>query len=131
VKVIDSSVLVKYFSGEPGWERAEQALLDVVVTLPLAVKEVANALWKKVLRGELGPEAARRVATDLALGAVPLYRQEPLMARALELALEARITVYDALFIALAEHLGAPLVTADRRQAEAARRLGLEVELVA
>ncbi|NOZ89193.1 MAG: type II toxin-antitoxin system VapC family toxin [Crenarchaeota archaeon] len=130
--VVDSSVLVMYFSREPGWRRARELLLEPVVTLDLAVKEVANALWKKVLKGELPLEAAARVVEDLASGrALPLYRQEPLVVRSLEIAARLRVTVYDALFIALAERLHASLATADERQAHAARRLGVETLLLA
>lgn len=130
MKVVDSSVLVKYFAKEPGWESAEKVLLDVVVTLDLAVKEVANALWKKILRGEMSLDDAAKIVADLASGAIPLYRQEPLLPRALRIAVKNRVTVYDAMFIVLAEEIGAALVTADKRQAEAAQREGIEAELL-
>lgn len=128
--VIDSSVLVWYLSREPGWEAAREALLEPAVTLPLAVKEAANALWKKARRGELDPDAAEMILKDLAEGVIPLEEQEPLVPRAYRIAVQEGITVYDALFIALAERLHAGLITADRRQAEAAERIGVEVRLL-
>jgi len=51
VRVIDSSTLVKYFSHEAGWEKAREIILEGMLTLDLAIKEVVSALWKKVLRG--------------------------------------------------------------------------------
>jgi predicted nucleic acid-binding protein len=48
VRAADSSALVKYYAREPGWERVRKVVLEDVVTLELAVIEVANALWKKV-----------------------------------------------------------------------------------
>ncbi len=129
--VVDSSLLVMYFSREPGWRRAREILLEPVVTLDLAVKEVANALWKKVLRGEMRLELALRLVGDLASGeAIPLYRQEPLIGEALRAAAAERVTVYDALFIVLADRLRARLATVDEKQARAARRLGVETILV-
>ena len=50
MKVIDSSALIKYFSCEEGWERVREVMLEGVVTLDLAIKELLNALWKKVRR---------------------------------------------------------------------------------
>jgi predicted nucleic acid-binding protein len=44
VKVIDSSALIKYFSREEGWERVREVMLEGVVTLDLAIKELSNAL---------------------------------------------------------------------------------------
>ncbi|MEM1611366.1 MAG: type II toxin-antitoxin system VapC family toxin [Sulfolobales archaeon] len=49
MRVIDPSSLIKYFSREEGWDRVRDLMRDGVITLDLAVKEVANALWKKVL----------------------------------------------------------------------------------
>jgi len=128
VKVIDSSILVMYFSKEPGWESAERILLDEIVTLDLAVKEVANALWKKVIRGEMSLENAVSIVEDLASGVIPLYRQEQFLSEALRIAARNHITVYDSLFIVLARDLGAVLVTLDKRQAEVANREGVETE---
>ena len=53
-------LIVKYFSREPGWEKAKQVLLEGVVTLNLSAKELANALWKKVVRNEMSYEVAAR-----------------------------------------------------------------------
>ena len=58
MRVIDSSALVKYFTREAGWEKVREVLIDGVVTLDLAVKEVANALWKRVTRGEIDYDTA-------------------------------------------------------------------------
>ncbi|WP_143522107.1 type II toxin-antitoxin system VapC family toxin [Pyrodictium delaneyi] len=43
----------------------------------MSVKEVANALWKKTLRGEMNSDDAAKIVADLASGTVPLYSQEP------------------------------------------------------
>jgi predicted nucleic acid-binding protein len=43
---------------------------------------------------------------------------------------EAKVTVYDALFIALAKKKGLELVTCDATQAEAAKRMDVKVLLL-
>ncbi len=129
--VIDSSVLVMYFAREPGWKKAREVILQGPITLDLAVKEVANALWKKARRGEISIEDAITIVEDLARGdAVLLEPQQPYIVEAFRIAFETGITVYDALFIALARKRGLVLATADVKQAEVAQRLGVRVELV-
>ncbi len=130
MKVIDSSILVMYFSREPGWESAERILLEEIVTLDPVVKEVANAFWKKVIRREIGLENAVSIAEDLVSAVIPLYRQERFLPEALRIAARNRIIVCDSLFIALAKDLGAVLVTLDRKQADAANREGVETEVL-
>ena len=60
--VVDSSVLAKYVLREEGWEEVEKYLERGTITLDLAVKEVLNALWKRVMRGELERSYALEVA---------------------------------------------------------------------
>jgi len=67
VRAADSSALVKYYAREPGWERVRKVVLEGVVTLELAVIEVANALWKKVLRSKMSFDLAREIVEDLTI----------------------------------------------------------------
>jgi len=128
VRVIDSTAIVKYFSREPGWEKVKQVLLEGVVTLDLSVKELANALWKKVVRNEMSYEVAQEIIRDMVEGkALRMESQENHLVDAFKIAVEANITVYDALFIALAKKKELELVTCDAAQAEAARKLGVKV----
>jgi len=128
VRVIDSTAIVKYFSREPGWEKVKQVLLEGVVTLDLSVKELANALWKKVVRNEMSYEVAQEIIRDMVEGkALRMESQENHLVDAFKIAVEANITVYDALFIALAKKKELELVTCDAAQAEAARKLGAKV----
>lgn len=128
MRVIDSTAIVKYFSREPGWEKVKQVLLEGVVTLDLSVKELANALWKKVVRNEMSYEVAQEIIRDMVEGkALRMESQENYLVDAFKIAVEANITVYDALFIALAKKKELELVTCDAAQAEAARKLGVKV----
>ncbi len=39
--------------GKRAGERVRELILEGVITLDLAIKEVANALWRKVKRGDM------------------------------------------------------------------------------
>ena len=131
MRVIDSSALVKYYVREPGWERVKKITLDGVATLSFAVIEIVNALWKKVLRNEMSPNIAKEIVEDLAIRkALPLEPYEPYTTEAFRIAVEHRITVYDALFIAFVLKKGLELATANTKQAEVAGKLGVRAVLV-
>jgi predicted nucleic acid-binding protein len=128
VRVIDSSALVKYFSREPGWERVKLVMLEGILTLDLSTKELANALWKKVMRNQMSYDTAREIIKDIVESEVlRVESQENYLLDALEMAVKANITIYDALFIALAKKKNLELVTCDSAQAEAAKMLGVKV----
>ena len=131
MRVIDSSSLIKFFSREEGWEKVAEVMREGVATLDLAVKEVANALWKKILGNEISYDTAQVIIRDLAEEkAIPLISQDKLLAQALALAVNEKITVYDALFIAAAKELKTELVTSDTKQMEVAVRNGVKVVFV-
>jgi len=126
--MIDSSVFVKYLSMEEGWKEAERHLIRPV-TVPLALKEIANALRTKTLDGEVAPEDAKEMIAKVA-SMVRFVDQEVLLGDSYQMAVDHRITVYDALFIVAAIRSGEELVTCDEKQASIGRKLGLKVMLV-
>jgi predicted nucleic acid-binding protein len=131
VRVIDSSALVKYFSRESGWEEVERIMLEGVVTLDLAVKELANALRKKVSGNEMSFEIAARIIGDVVEGKpFPVEPQEPYLVEAFEMALRNDVTVYDALFVAMAKRKGLELAACDEKRAKAARGEGVKAVLL-
>jgi predicted nucleic acid-binding protein len=119
--VVDSSVAFKWLvDGEPGKEAADELLerhacdeiaLLAPAHLPL---EVINGLQ---CRGTAiqDLEMAIRLLADAELLIAPV--EDALLVEAVRIARGQRIALYDAVFIALAVHLDAELVTADRRQA--------------
>lgn len=76
-----------------------------------------SAMRKMWLRGELDGEALDTSYGIYAMMPCTRYPLLPLMDRALEL--RHNLTPYDAAYVALAELLDCPLVTADRRMAAA------------
>ncbi|MCS7114513.1 MAG: type II toxin-antitoxin system VapC family toxin [Nitrososphaerota archaeon] len=118
MKVIDSSALIKYIAKEDGWENVEKHLIEGCITLDLALKEAANALVKKILRGEVDLETAKKIIEHIPK-VVKIVSQSDHFPKALEIATKNKITIYDALFIALAANTNAPLLTSDKEQAKA------------
>ena len=85
--------------------------------------EVASILRRYHLSGELSAEDGREALAGLDIARYP---HDPLLPRVWEL--RASVTAYDAVYLALAEVLEAPLLTLDRRLARA-RSHGARVEL--
>lgn len=126
--VIDSSSLAKYVNREPGWEAVEAQLKRGVATIPLALKEIGNALWKRVREGQLSKEFSCQVLEGLLkLRPFKVLDQETVLPSALDISTEEDIPIYDAIFIALSEKTQEALITSDVKQAEAAKRRKLQV----
>ena len=97
---------------------ARRALRDEVVACPhLVDSEVAQALRAQVLRGEVEPADATRAIGAWARLGVARVGVAGLLDRIWEL--RGNVGVYDATYVAVAEALDVPLVTADRRLARA------------
>ncbi len=113
--VVDASVAIDFLLGpgsEAGDSLAEYLRRGELVCAPhLLDAEVGQALRRYVLHGDLAPSEAMVLVTDL--GDIPLrrYPHAGLVARALELL--SNVTVYDGIYLALAEALQCPLLTAD------------------
>jgi predicted nucleic acid-binding protein len=79
--------------------------------------EVAQVVRRYAAAGELDAERGREALTDLADFPLLRYPHDLLLPRIWEL--RHNMTAYDAAYVALAEALGAPLLTLDRRLAAA------------
>ena len=88
--------------------------------------EVMNVLRRYALNGSLSTERARLALKRLFDMRITRYPHTALLSRIWEL--KDNITAYDAAYVALAETLGAPLLTTDRRLAQAPG-IRAEVEL--
>jgi predicted nucleic acid-binding protein len=119
VLVVDASVLAPALAGAGADADAARARLsDERLAAPELVDlEVTSVLRRHVLAGRLTADRASRAVS--ALVALPLRRvaHRPLLPRCWQL--RGNLTVYDASYVALAEALGAVLVTADERLAHA------------
>jgi predicted nucleic acid-binding protein len=120
VIVVDASAVIELLLRSPLGERVEARLFTQPVALHgphLVDVEVLQVLRRFESRGELQPA---RAATALSLLQVlPMRRHPhaPLLSRIW--ALRENLTAYDATYVALAEALGAVLVTCDARLSRA------------
>lgn len=120
--VIDASVLIKALVREEGSEQAALLVRQAVSAPDLLVAECLNALRKKVLRRDLSEEMALVLVDALQRAPITYESAAPRAARALELSLRLSLSVYDCVYLALAEELDMVLVTADRRFVERCRQ---------
>lgn len=79
--------------------------------------EVAQVLRRYALAGEVAAERCRMALEDLAGLPLTRYPHDFLLPRAWEL--RDNLSAYDAMYVALAEALDAPLLTRDQRLANA------------
>jgi predicted nucleic acid-binding protein len=120
VTVLDTSAALDYLLGE-GVAREVGGLLSETAPAAapqLLVFEVLAVMRREVARGGVTAAAARALVDDVGDLPIELFPMLPLRGRAFEL--RENLTAGDALFVALAEALGEPLVTKDRGLARAA-----------
>jgi len=87
--------------------------------------EVGNALKVGVTRGRLSPEEGKQALRSLLDLGIALIHFGEIAERAWQLAIEHRLSVYDAAYLALAEHRSCEFYTGDKRLAKAASRAGV------
>lgn len=124
--VVDASAVVEYLFRTERGQEVEPALTSRETELhvpALCDVEVSAALRRGILLGALTEPRAKQALT--AYLDLPLTRHghQTLLPRIL--ALRANFTAYDASYVALAERLRAPFLTADRRLARACHGIGL------
>ncbi len=131
--VIDASILAAFILKEAGWEELAKFLVRSI-TPSLAIMEVANAVWKQVaLKNAMSVTEARQALKILKsmLGVnITVYTSHDVIEDAFDIAVRRNITIYDAIYIALARNTGSTLVTLDQKQAEAATAEGINVTLL-
>lgn len=128
--VVDASVVLEMLLGTPVGVELTQRLLGGAESLcapHLVDLEVAQVLRRYAVTGELTAARGRQGIQDLRDLPIERYPHELLLERVWEL--RGHLTAYDAAYVALAEALGAPLLTRDVRLAHA-RGYRAEVELV-
>jgi predicted nucleic acid-binding protein len=128
--VIDASAVLETLLRTPNARAVEGRIFDPSETLHapyLLDVEVAQVLRRYAANGEIDGERGRMALADLADFPLNRYPHEFLLPRIWDL--RQNLTAYDAVYVALAEALDAPLLTCDRRLAAAPGHLA-RIELV-
>lgn len=119
--VIDASALLEALLRTPAASIVEKRLFDSRRTLHaphLLDVEVAQVIRRYAANREIDSERGRAALADLADFPVHRYPHDFLLPRVWDL--RNNLTAYDAVYVALAEALDAPLLTRDQRLAAAA-----------
>lgn len=113
--VVDASVIVTALGDDgPDGDRARDRLRGERLVAPHLLDLEVLSAWRRLLTaGQLDERRSALAVADLRALRVDRVAHLPLAERCWEL--RATLTVYDAVYVALAEVLQATLVTADRR----------------
>jgi predicted nucleic acid-binding protein len=118
--VVDASVVANALADDGADGRlARRRLLDAsdLAAPDLVDVETVSVLRRRWRTGDLTARRFSSAVDDLAELAVVRFPTLPLLRRAYDL--RANVSAYDATYVALAEHLGWSLVTADARLSRA------------
>jgi len=116
--LLDSSVVLKWFRKDEIWREAALKLREtylngqMVIFVPdLLIYEIANVLRYKPDLTQLQVQEALTSLYDMKISIVEI--SQAVIMEAIQLAYFHAITVYDATFIATANYLKVPFITAD------------------
>lgn len=117
--VVDASVVVTALADDgPDGDRTRDRLRGERMAAPQVIDLEVTSAWRRLTSsGHLDDRRARLAITDLLALRLQRVPHAPLLRRCWEL--RASLTIYDAAYVALAEVLDTPLLTADRRLADA------------
>ncbi len=118
--VVDASVVANALADDGADGRMARSRLttgDDLVAPDLVDVETVAVLRKRWIAGDVSRNRFSAAIDDLEDLDLVRYPALPLMCRAFDL--RDNVTAYDAVYVALAERLGCPLVTADQRLAAA------------
>lgn len=127
--VVDASVLAPVVAdgGEDGQRFRKRLRGEAVIGPDLLRLEVISVLRRHASSGSLTDRQADDAVVDLLAFPITVFPTLPLLGRAWEL--RHNVSAYDASYVALAEAVDQPLLTADRRLANAPG-LRCDVELL-
>ena len=133
--VLDASFIVKLVLEEEGSETAATLLKEWILggetikTVDIALPETLNALWKHhIIIRDLGQDSLREAVRDLLMlwDKLSYTHSSELADDALDIAVKHGITIYDALYLALAQRHSASLATFDKKLKTTANKLGIK-----
>lgn len=115
--VIDASVLVKLFFEEEHSDASVKYVRNAADLLApdLLWAEATNVVWKRLRRGQITADNAAGLVQEMLRVPIVSFSSFDLAAPAMALAAQTDRTVYDCLYLALAQRQNVPLVSGDER----------------
>jgi predicted nucleic acid-binding protein len=133
IGVLDTSALIRLFipdgplpDGFEDFLRGVERGLNTAVAPELLMAESANVLIKKRKTDELTATESDQLLTSIIELPIRLFPHRPLIPRAFVLAIDHHLSVYDTLYLALAEEHGAVVFSADLKLQKIAAQLHLQ-----
>jgi len=118
---LDSGVIAAIFLREDGVSEVAEKIIErysSYYTLDLAIAEITNVAWKKVMF-EKEPieiiESGLRKCIEFVTSVCEVINSAELYDLAFKIAIEKNISAYDSLFSALSVEYNVPLATADKK----------------
>jgi predicted nucleic acid-binding protein len=125
--VLDSSVAFKWVVVEALTDKARnlrdefrQGLRELIAPDVFPI-EVAHSLTRAERQGRISPHEASILLAEVLITSPRLYPYMPLLSNAVAISSQARIGVYDCLYVAPAQREGCEFLTADDRLIRALR----------
>ena len=130
--VVDANVAVKWGIAEVLHEEALHVLrMGSSLTAPdLISAEICNVVRRKVRLGEIGQEQGREVIRFAHLVVRDPYPCRALAEQAYELGLQLDHSAYDCFYLAYAQLIAAPLITADAKFVRKAAASGFAAQVI-
>lgn len=124
--IVDASVIIAVIANEPEKEHLIQITRGADLLAPASIHwEIGNAFSAMLKRG--------RISLDQAFSALEVYRQIPLrfadieLEKTLAISEQHSIYAYDAYLIRCAIKYKSPLITLDRKLAQVAQQMNVDV----
>lgn len=129
--IIDANVVAYRINVSPSAPQVSESILENDLLAPAFLKiEFHQILWKHRRLTAFTRERIDRLCSLFEEFPIEYVADAGLIAPALDLALAHEMTLYDALYAALAKREAAPLVTADKTLAQKAETAGVDVVLI-
>jgi len=131
--IVDASVIAEFVVKGDYTIQARQLISsldqgDELWIPEFCLLECANVLWKRVRFKQAVAGDARLLILDLCELPFTIGAIRDLLPRALEIGILHELTIYDSLYLALAEIVKVELITLDKSQAKAAQSLGVPLK---
>ena len=123
--VIDASVVIKFYIPEILSDKSAEVMSrvadgELMLCAPdLLYPETGNILWKKQCRHELTPAEVDEIVDAITSLPIRVESSMPVMPLAVSIAMRSGITVYDAMYVAVARIYETRMITADKKLTEA------------